>query len=79
MHESVDANGTRHRVWQQVAHVLSKLKPDDPPIAIKTDLLCGLFNSNQFAVGADVESALTEWNRVQESLFLPRAAQRTRA
>ena len=71
--ESVHAKSVRHRVWQHVVEVLARLDRLDSETALKTNLLCGLFSSNQFAVEADVDHALAEWSRVRSSLALPRA------
>jgi MoxR-like ATPase len=71
VHESVPSKSVRHCVWQRVVKLLAQLAPDLEETILKTNLLCGLFNSNQLAVEEDVDRALEAWERVSGELCLP--------
>ena len=64
VHESVSSRSVRHRVWQRIVKILARLAPDLEETVLKTNLLCGLFSSNQLAVEEDVDRALEAWERV---------------
>jgi len=71
VHESVGSKSVRHRVWQRIVKILAQLAPDLAETVLKTNLLCGLFSSNQLAVEEDVDRALEAWDRVNDGLWLP--------
>jgi MoxR-like ATPase len=79
VHESVGSRSVRHRVWQHIVKILAQLAPNLEQTVLKTNLLCGLFSSNQLAVEEDVDRALDEWNRVQSVLWLPGQQERSKA
>ena len=71
VHESVGSKSVRHCVWQRIVQTLARLAPDVEETVLKTNLLCGLFSSNQLAVEEDVDRALEAWDRVNDGLGLP--------
>jgi MoxR-like ATPase len=71
VHESVKSKSPRHKTWQQIVGVLAGLDDEEEDTVLKTNLLCGLFSTGQLAVEADVEQALTEWDRVISSVCFP--------
>jgi MoxR-like ATPase len=72
VHESVGSRSTRHRTWQRIEGVLARLDPERKETVLKTNLLCGLFSTGQLTVEEEVERTLAEWERVSESVCLPR-------
>ena len=68
IHESVQANGPRHRVWKRVVARLAALERNSPETAATTNLLTGLFGSNQLAVEADVDRALAAWQDARRAI-----------
>ena len=79
VHESVSSRSVRHRVWQHIVKILARLAPDLEETVLKTNLLCGLFSSNQLAVEEDVDRALEAWERVHSELWLPGQQERSKA
>jgi MoxR-like ATPase len=71
VHESVASKSVRHCVWQRIVKTLARLAPDVEETVLKTNLLCGLFSSNQLAVEEDVDRAIEVWDRVNDGLWLP--------
>jgi hypothetical protein len=61
IHETVQAGGPRHRVWQRVVSRLSALDKAAPDTASATNLLAGLFAQGELASEADVDRVLTSW------------------
>jgi MoxR-like ATPase len=76
VHESVTSKSPRHKTWQRIVQVLAKLEPKEEDTVLKTNLLFGLFSTGQLAVEADVERALVEWDRVNDSISFPRSEAR---
>jgi MoxR-like ATPase len=72
--ETVQANGIRHRIWQQVVRRLSELDPASTETAPATNLLTGLFAAGQFAVENDVDSVLTQWSDARRKISEVRTA-----
>jgi hypothetical protein len=72
VHESVKSKSPRHKTWQHVVDVLARLEPETETTALKTNLLCGLFSTNQLAVADDVDRALAEWDQAMSTVGLPR-------
>jgi hypothetical protein len=72
--ETVQANGSRHRVWQQVVRRLSTLDPQGSDTAPATNLLTGLFAAGEFAVEADVDQVFTRWADARRRIAEERAA-----
>jgi MoxR-like ATPase len=68
IHESVQANGTRHRVWKHVVARLAALDKDAPDTASATNLLTGLFGSNELTVDDDVDRALAAWQHARRTI-----------
>jgi hypothetical protein len=79
VHESVGSKSVRHRVWQHIVKILARLAPDLEETVLKTNLLCGLFSSNQLAVEEDADRALGAWERVHGELWLPGQQERSKA
>lgn len=71
IHESVKSKSPRHKTWQHIVEVLAKLEPNTEATVLKTNLLCGLFSTNQLAVEQDVDNALAEWDRTIGSVGFP--------
>ena len=66
--ETVQANGSRHRIWQQVVRKLSELDPGSSETAPATNLLTGLFAAGEFAVEADVDTVLACWSEARQKI-----------
>jgi MoxR-like ATPase len=79
VHESITSKSVRHCVWQRVVQILARLAPDLEETVLKTNLLCGLFNSNQLAVEEDVDRVLEAWERVSGEFCLPGRPEETSA
>jgi MoxR-like ATPase len=71
VHESVTSRSPRHKTWQHLVDVVARLDLGEEATVFKTNLLCGLFSTNQLAVEQDVDRALGEWERVLGSVRLP--------
>jgi hypothetical protein len=71
IHENVNSKSPRHKTWQHIVEVLARLEPDTETTVLKTNLLCGLFSSNQLAGEDYVDHALAEWDRVMSTVALP--------
>jgi hypothetical protein len=71
VHESVKSKSPRHKTWQHIVDVVARLDPETETTVLKTNLLCGLFSTNQLAVEDDVDHALAEWERVIITVGLP--------
>jgi MoxR-like ATPase len=71
VHENVTSKSPRHKTWQHLVEVLARLDPGEEATVLKTNLLCGLFSTDQLAIEQDVDRALAEWERVFESVSLP--------
>jgi len=61
IHETVQAGGPRHRVWQRVVSRLSTLDKAAPDTVPTTNLLCGLFAQGELENDTDVDRVLTSW------------------
>jgi MoxR-like ATPase len=68
VHESVQADSARHRVWKRVVASLAALDKKSPDTAAATNLLTGLFGSNQLAVEEDVDQALAAWQNARRTI-----------
>ena len=68
VHDQVHAGSTRHRVWQRIVDRLSRLKRTDPESPRITNLLCGLFTSNELASEREVDDAIEQWRAARVSL-----------
>jgi MoxR-like ATPase len=79
VHESVESRSVRHCVWQHIVKILAQLAPDVQETVLKTNLLCGLFSSNQLAVEEDVDRAIEAWEHVNGALCLPGKQERRKA
>jgi MoxR-like ATPase len=77
--ERVSAKCVRHRVWQRIVKILAQLAPDLEATVLKTNLLCGLFTSNQLAVEEDADRAVEAWEQVHSELWLPGQQERSKA
>ena len=71
--ETVQANGSRHRIWQQVVRKLSQLDPGSSETAPATNLLTGLFAAGEYAVEADVDTVLARWSEARQKIAEVRA------
>ncbi len=71
VHESVTSKSPRHKTWQHLVEVLARLAPGEEATVLKTNLLCGLFSTDQLSLEQDVDCALAEWERVFGSVSLP--------
>jgi hypothetical protein len=69
----VQANGRRHRIWQQVVRTLSQLDPASSETAAATNLVIGLFAAGEFAVEADVDIVLAHWSEARQKISEVRA------
>jgi MoxR-like ATPase len=72
--ETVQANGSRHRIWQQVVRKLSALEPENSETAPATNLLTGLFAAGEFADEADVDGMLARWTDARRRIAEVRIA-----
>jgi hypothetical protein len=72
--ERVDANGSRHRIWQQVVRALSQLDTGSSETAPASNLLTGLFAAGEFANEADVDSVLALWMEARRHIAEVRGA-----
>jgi hypothetical protein len=79
VHESVGSSSVRHRVWQHIIKILAQLAPDVEETVLKTNLLGGLFSSNQLAVEGDVDRAIEAWEQVNGVLWLAGQQERRKA
>jgi MoxR-like ATPase len=68
INESVQANGPRHCVWKHVVARLATLDRTSPDTASATNLLTGLFGSNELAVEDDVDRALVAWQNARRTI-----------
>lgn len=68
IHESVQGDGLRHRVWKRVVTRLGALDKDFPDTDAATNLLTGLFGSGQLAVEDDVDRVLVAWQDARRTI-----------
>jgi MoxR-like ATPase len=66
--ETVQANGPRHEVWKQVVALLARLDQNDPETPAATNLLIGLFASNELAAPSDPRLVLERWQAVRRTI-----------
>jgi MoxR-like ATPase len=68
IHETVQAGGPRHRVWQRVVSRLSALDKNAPDTASATNLLAGLFAQGELAGESDVDRVLASWAQARTAI-----------
>jgi MoxR-like ATPase len=68
INETVQANGPRHKVWKEVVSLLSRLDQNDPETAGTTNLLIGLFASNELAAPSDPGLVLERWQSSRRAI-----------
>jgi MoxR-like ATPase len=68
VHETTAAGGPRHRVWMHIVDQLAQLASDDPETPLVTNLLCGLYATNELATERDVGNALESWSAARRAL-----------
>jgi MoxR-like ATPase len=66
--ETVQANGPRHKVWKEVVSLLARLDRNDPETPAATNLLAGLFASNQLATEGDPRLVLEAWQSARRTI-----------
>ncbi len=79
VHESVGSRSVRHRIWQHIVKILAQLAPDVQETVLKSNLLCGLFSSDQLAVEEDADRAIEAWEQANSALCLPGKQERRNA
>jgi hypothetical protein len=68
VHETVHGGGPRHKVWRQVVSLLASLDRDDPGTPGATNLLVGLFASNELAAEGDPRLVLEAWQAARRTI-----------
>jgi hypothetical protein len=68
LNESVQAGGPRHQVWKRVLCLLSRLDPSEPETPCATNLLVGLFASNELTAEADPARVLDAWMKARRAI-----------
>lgn len=72
--ESVQGNGTRHRIWQRAVNRLAQLDPNSSDTAPATNLVVSLFAAGELAVEDDVDAILARWSEARRRISEERAA-----
>ena len=68
VNETVQANGPRHEVWKQLVALLARLDRNDPETPPATNLLIGLFASNELAMPSDPRLVLERWQAARRTI-----------
>jgi hypothetical protein len=68
LNETVQAGGQRHRVWKRVLSLLARLDPHDRETPPATNLLVGLFASNELMAERDPDRVLGAWQAARRDI-----------
>ncbi|HYI14195.1 MAG TPA: MoxR family ATPase, partial [Thermomicrobiales bacterium] len=68
VHESVAARGGRHALWQHVIGTLAQLDPAERENVFLSNLITGLFASDDLATAADLERVIATWQSARGEL-----------
>lgn len=66
--ESVNAQDTRHRLWQSLVALLARLDKRNPDTATASNLFTGLFGSGAIASETDLQTAWKAWKDARKKI-----------